>query len=1281
MANRFVAFTLQLLTGNSRTEAGKLRDNLKGIGKEVDSALGPKAQGGARSLDQAIKDIAKDALSAKDAVRQFNQELRTNKSLAQEIANSRRVAANQQALSARIAPRAPVSASGVGQGLQSAGLAGSGLSALLIGIGTTSIQASGSIESVTRAFTQLDQSRSSETLARLKKQADDLKVSFVSYAEQVNKVRATQKLTATESENLVQGLINTARAVGVSRDAQERAVAGLNQLLSKNKIEAEDLKGQIIENIPNLAPIIEKKFGTLDAEILEKKFGAKKFVTGLISELAKLEKLKPTGLERFQAQLENLTTKFAPLGDRILELLNKNIDPLIDRVGKTIDFFTSLDKETQQNIVQFGALAVAAGPVLFAFGSIVQAGAGIAGVTKLIIGMTTATTALSGASGASGLAGVLGGSLNPAVLAVTGAVVAGTVVWYEYKRQINESIGAIDSAALKARRAAGEIEFLNSKEITINTPTVEGLKVTSFGEEKVNISPTSKALQGLRLNAAGKITRKTEAEEAAEETKKALKGTGTGKGGGGAKPKEVTELEQLQKQLKEINKDLTGFQNLTSQEFKLRLELEDKRNLKSELEAIIKLRRSLSEPVAVALPQDLAGVNQEKERLNALSDIKNLPKVDALGLVRESARANAEATAEQVQGLDKLINESLPKAADATVAQALAQNELFQALQKTNPALAEQFTRQAQAADATIRNTNATEQFKSLQEQLNGQLDQFRNLTVEQTTALTLQGDAYKDLNDSQREQLLTLARQVDGQNAFKDQLDASRQETENFANGLRGIFDRLADGPKAFFDNLKSTLKRTLSQMLSDMLTSQALKLLGIVPGGGKGQGAGSSGGSSAGGGVAGTLKNAITGGAGSSFSNPAPTPSGGGVITNLTGGFAGGNPAQQILSGAGERGSLVNSLLSKIPGVGKFLNPGSAAGAIGKIGGLPFADTSNLANLIPLRAPGAGGLSAAGNVIGQGGLLSKIPFLGKAAGFLGKIPFLGGLFGGGGAAAGAGAAGAAGGAAGGIGGLLGGIAPLLTNPVTAIIAGGLLAAPFIAKLFGDRDIKNLRGLIRGEYGVEVKDNSLLTQIKEIGQQRFGKDFKARLAETVRLPEVREIVSTYAENAGLKGNQKLDAAKLGDRFDPRNIIRREFGGPIVPGVPTLVGERRPEVAVFGQSGEIFPSIGEFEKQLVAALQVRAARGGVFNKLLGNIAGQIEGRAASGGRSGGNPPVLDAAIVGVMAEVRDALNQFRPKSANDVLMAADDRVVADGVRRGFNADYGLVNDLAYQVNR
>src|SRR5262249_52761860 len=121
-----------------------------------------------------------------------------------------------------------------------------------------------------------------------------------------------------------------------------------------------------------------------------------------------------------------------------------------------------------------------------------------------------------------------------------------------------------------------------------------------------------------------------------------------------------------------------------------------------------------------------------------------------------------------------------------------------------------------------------------LQDRLNDQLQSFRNLTVEQSIALELQTDRYKDLTAVQREELLAQARQIDAQSAFRDQMEQSRQALEQFADTTKGLFETLFnEGPKAFFDNLLSTLKRTLSRMAAEIATSAVMRALGFQAGG----------------------------------------------------------------------------------------------------------------------------------------------------------------------------------------------------------------------------------------------------------------------------------------------------------------------------------------------------------------------------------------------------------------------------------------------------------------
>lgn len=1088
-----------------------------------------------------------------------------------------------------------------GESLQNAGSAATAGSAVLLDIGRTAIEASGRVESITRAFKQLDQSAADQTLARLRQQADLLKTSFTAYADQVNRVRSVQKLTATESENLVQGLVNIGRTAGVTREAQDRATTGLIQVLSKNKIQAEELRGQVFEAIPALAPIVEKKFGTLNAETLEKNFGAKKFVTGLIEELAKLEKVQPTGLERFQVGLENLATKFAPLGDRILDLLNRNLEPLIKRVGDAVDWFSRLDRSTQELIIGLGAVAIATGPVIFAFGSLVQTVGAVSGLTKTVLDLANASRVAGAAAGglsssATGLSSVLAFGLSPAVLAVSGALIAGAVVWYEYERQVKKSTDAIDAAARNARRAAGDIEYLNSREVKI--PTTKGGTVTATqldgADARVNLTPQSNFAKSLSLvgdkvtsvpattgatgapdlklaGARARLETATGDYAAAERTlKDALAGTTAGsieairietqlaqlrnrgkRGGVGAGAKDITELVQLGKQLKEIQKDISSFSDVTAPEFGLRIQLEDGRRFKSELERIITLRRELGEPLRAPLPVDKRGAEAAIERLTALKDLRDAEsKFDTRGPFIQAQEASIAATVEQTAQLDRLVSDALPKAETATTAAALAQNEYFLALAKTNPALAEQYRQQATATDAAIKAAEATKTLKSIQDALTGDLDQFQNLTREQTTALELQRAGITDLTSAEVQRTLGLARQIDSQDALQRAYEESQRVTEQFASTTKDAFTTLfTDGPRAFADRTLDTFKRLFADIAAQVATSGVLRLLGI--GGGKtGLGVGASGGGNSGGGF--NPLSLLTGGG----------QSGGGSF--LTPGFAGGNPAQQILSGGGQ-GSPASSLLSKLPGIGKFFGASApqfaAGGKIGaNIGSLPGIGQFNIPGLgtPPISASGLPGAAAPGALAGLGatGLLAG-GFLGGS--LLGGDSTAGKLIGGAGGALALGALGGSGLLG---GGLTAALPALFSNPATAIIGGGLLATALAFRLFGQRDFKNFQKAVDTTYQVRVEGDKqgkgLFEQIKSIGEASFGKgQFKKKIPETIRLTPAKDLIAAYGEATDQTQSALVKRAtttrEIGSEGNAANrFVRRALGG-LIP-LPRFAG-------------------------------------------------------------------------------------------------------------------------------
>lgn len=439
------------------------------------------------------------------------------------------------------------------------------------------------------------------------------------------------------------------------------------------------------------------------------------------------------------------------------------------------------------------------------------------------------------------------------------------------------------------------------------------------------------------------------------------------------------------------------------------------------------------------------------------------------------------------------------------------------------------------------------------------------------------------------------------------------------------------------------------------------------------------------------------------------------------LTGGIGGGNPAQQILGGgggqqAGSGGGLqsilgifsgkdgqggIGGLLKKIPGVGRLFGS-RAATQTGSLASRAANASAQAGNAVAKSAGTLASLGAGGLLLG-GGIAGSLAGRGSA---------IGGLLGNVGGTLLAGFAGASGL----FGGTIAGLLPaFFSNPFTAIIGGALLGGALLAGFLKDRDLKGYKNFIKTEYGIDVKNKEVLKQVREVGKQLYGKNYKKFQLETVKSSQAREILASYADATGQRGNGKLFREReLGDEFNPINRftaksltgkftqgepLKRELGGSIFPGRATLVGERRPELAVFGQPGEIFPSIAQFEKELLSTLQARAARGGLLGGQLRQLASQIEIRSAlSSVRSNTpnlrlspiNPPESrrlapvpvrnadpvqgegggDSLMLGVMAELTTAIQNLRSVPAGHV------------VEQGLRERPGLATrDVATSLNR
>lgn len=317
-----------------------------------------------------------------------------------------------------------------------------------------------------------------------------------------------------------------------------------------------------------------------------------------------------------------------------------------------------------------------------------------------------------------------------------------------------------------------------------------------------------------------------------------------------------------------------------------------------------------------------------------------------------------------------------------------------------------------------------------------------------------------------------------------------------------------------------------------------------------------------------------------------------GGGFAPFATGGFSGGNPAQQILGGGGLGGGIPGGgILSKIPILGKLFGGGASTSAGGASGAVSAAKT---AAGIGTQAPGLAASLGAGGLLAGGGLLGS---------FAGGNSQFGRLLGGVGGTLLGGVVGASGLLGGGVAGAL---PALFSNPITAIIGGALIGGALLARFFGDREFNKFRKEVTKEYQLKVDNKQagreLYKSIKAFGEEQFGKGkFGKKIVDTIRLTKAQEQLAAYGEATGQENNPLVkkfrDRKELTDQFDPRNqFIKRAYGGDVRAFRPYIVGDAgRPEVFVPSRDGQIVPSFGDFAREVSrATVQPSQETGGAW---------------------------------------------------------------------------------------
>jgi len=153
--------------------------------------------------------------------------------------------------------------------------------------------------------------------------------------------------------------------------------------------------------------------------------------------------------------------------------------------------------------------------------------------------------------------------------------------------------------------------------------------------------------------------------------------------------------------------------------------------------------------------------------------------------------------------------------------------------------------------------------------------------------------------------------------------------------------------------------------------------------------------------------------------------------------------------------------------------------------------------------------------------------------------------------------------------------------GPWGAAIGGAIggVAGLVMALMGGDDANKKIKEAAISQYGITIKDKSVLNSLKQLGEQYFGKGKAgANAVQLVQTDEAKNILRNYAEATGQSGT-KIDILSHGDENWSGNQFRGRFGGframggPVTAGMSYIVGERRPELFTPSVNGTILPAV------------------------------------------------------------------------------------------------------------
>lgn len=188
------------------------------------------------------------------------------------------------------------------------------------------------------------------------------------------------------SETAITGLIKAFGRLKLQQPSLDISQFSRNLQQMFTTFDRQDFK-EAFEQFPRFGEIVAEKFALSGSDIASVQAGLKElkdtgkltyeeFIRGFTEAIEgdpSLGGLQETISTRFSKAMERISIAFEPLGKSIASAIQPIVDllvPMIERLGTA---FSALSPQMQTAIVAFGAIAAAAGPVIYVVGSIVSA--------------------------------------------------------------------------------------------------------------------------------------------------------------------------------------------------------------------------------------------------------------------------------------------------------------------------------------------------------------------------------------------------------------------------------------------------------------------------------------------------------------------------------------------------------------------------------------------------------------------------------------------------------------------------------------------------------------------------------------------------------------------------------------------------------------------------------------------------------------------------------------------------------------------------------------------